>query len=64
MNLRYKVLKMVTIILGALSIPLSTYVGFCFGVEEYCRGLVLLSLETALAIIDGCIYLWVLEHMR
>jgi len=66
MNLRtkYAVLKATTIALGALSIPWSTFIGFCFGEGRYSTGVVALCLQTAVALIDGYIWFWVLENMR
>ncbi|NWF77687.1 MAG: hypothetical protein HXY36_03735 [Chloroflexi bacterium] len=61
---KYAVLKATTIVLGALSIPWSTFVGFCFGEGRYFTGVVALCIQTAVALIDGYIWFWVLENMR
>ncbi|GEM_PF-3530518 len=61
---KYAILKATTIVLGALSIPWSTYIGFCFGEGRYSTGVVALCLQTAVALIDGYIWFWVLENMR
>ena len=66
MNLRnkYVILKAITIFIGALSIPWSTFVGFCFGEGRYFIGVVALCCQTAVSLIDGYIWFWVLENMR
>lgn len=61
---KYTVLKAITIVLGAMSIPLSTFVGFAFGEGRYFVGIIALSAQTALALADGYIWFWVLENMR
>ena len=60
---KYLLLRATTIALGALSIPLSTFVGFCFGEGRYSVGMVFLGLQTFLSLLDGFIWFWVLEHM-
>ena len=66
MNLRtkYKILKATTIVIGALSIPWGTFIGFCFGEGRYSTGLVALSVQVAVSLTDGYIWFWVLENMR
>jgi len=66
MNLRtkYKLLKSITIALGALSIPWGTFIGFCFGDGRYFVGVVALCLQVAVSLADGYIWFWVLENMR
>jgi len=61
---KYAVLKATTIALGALSIPWSTYIGFCFGEGRYSTGLVALCVQTVVSLIDGYIWFWVLENMK
>ncbi len=61
---KYAVLKATTIVLGALSIPWSTFVGFCFGEGRYSIGVVALCVQTAVALVDGYIWFWVLENMK
>ncbi len=60
---KYTLLRATTITLGAVSIPLSTFVGFCFGDGRYSMGMVFLGLQTLLSLLDGYIWFWVLEHM-
>ena len=60
---RYKLLKIVTVGLGALGIPLATYVGICFARGDHFRFGLLLGLEIALYTIDTCIYFWILEQI-
>jgi hypothetical protein len=60
---KYQLLRATTIALGALSIPLSTFVGFCFGDGRYSVGVVFLGVQTFLSLLDGFIWFWVLEHM-
>jgi len=61
---KYAVLKATTIALGALSIPWSTYVGFCFGEGRYSTAVVALCVQTVVSLIDGYIWFWVLENMK
>ena len=61
---KYTILKATTIVIGALSIPWSTFVGFCFGEGRYFTGLVALCLQTVVSLVDGYIWFWVLENMR
>ena len=66
MNLRtkYAMLKATTIVIGALSIPVSTFVGFCFGEGRYSIGVVALCAQTVVSLADGYIWFWVLENMK
>jgi hypothetical protein len=66
MNLRmkYKMLKATTILIGALSIPWGTFIGFCFGEGRYTIGLVALCIQVAVSLTDGYIWFWVLENMK
>lgn len=61
---KYMLLKGTTIFFGALSIPWSTFTGFCFGDGRYFTGLVSLAAQTAVALVDGYIWFWVLENMK
>ena len=60
---KYNILRGATIFLGAISIPMGTFIGFCFGEGRVFTGLVFLSLQTFIALTDGYIWFWVLEHM-
>jgi hypothetical protein len=66
MNLRtkYKMLKALTIVIGALSIPWGTFIGFCFGEGRYSIGLVALCAQVAVSLADGYIWFWVMENMK
>ena len=66
MNLqtKYRILKATTIVIGALSIPWGTFIGFCFGEGRYSTGLVALCVQVAASVTDGYIWFWVLENMR
>jgi len=66
MNLqaKYKLLKAITIVIGALSIPWGTFIGFCFGEGRYTTGVVALCLQVAVSLTDGYIWFWVLENMK
>ena len=66
MNLRtkYIILKTTTIVIGALTIPCGTFVGFCLGEGRYFTGLVVLCVQTLVALLDGFIWFWVLENMK
>ncbi len=66
MNLqtKYKLLKATTIVIGALSIPWGTFIGFCFGEGRYFTGLVALCVQVVVSLIDGYVWFWVLENMR
>ena len=61
---KYKMLKATTIFFGALSIPWSTFTGFCFGDGRYFTGIVSLAAQTVVALVDGYIWFWVLENMK
>jgi hypothetical protein len=61
---KYVFLKATTIFFGALSIPWSTFTGFCFGDGRYYTGLISLAAQTAVALVDGYIWFWVLENMK
>jgi hypothetical protein len=60
---KYAALKATTIVIGALSIPWGTFIGFCFGEGQYFIGVVALCAQTVVALIDGYIWFWVLENM-
>jgi hypothetical protein len=66
MNLltKYKLLKATTIMIGALSIPWGTFIGFCFGEGRYSIALVALCLQVMVSLADGYIWFWVLENMK
>jgi hypothetical protein len=66
MNLltKYKLLKATTIMIGALSIPWGTFIGFCFGEGRYSIALVALCLQVVVSLVDGFIWFWVLENMK
>jgi hypothetical protein len=61
---RYEALKILTVLLGAVTIPLGTYAGICFGQERWLRGGVLVCGEVSLYIIDTFIYFRVMEQMN
>ena len=66
MNLRtkYRILKATTILIGALSIPWGTFIGFCFGDGRYFIGVVALGVQVLVSLADGYIWFWVLENMK
>ena len=51
-----RLLKIITIILGGVYLPLSLYIGYCFGAGEYQAGYIAIGIYTLLIIIDGCIF--------
>ena len=61
---KYALLKGITVALGAFSIPWNTFVGFSFGAGHYTIAVVGLCLQTLVALVDGYIWFWVLEHMN
>jgi len=61
---KYSLLKATTIVISALSIPWGTFIGYCFGEGRYTEGIIALSLQTAVSLVDGYIWFWVLENMR
>ena len=61
---KYKLLKAITIALGALNIPWGTFIGFCFGEGRYSTGVVALCLQVLVSLTDGYIWFWVLENMK
>jgi hypothetical protein len=66
MNLRakYRLLKSVTILIGALMIPWGTFIGYCFGEGRYTIGLAALCAQVAISLTDGFIWFWVMENMK
>ena len=66
MNLltKYRLLKAMTIVIGALGIPWGTFIGFCFGEGRYSTGLVALCVQVLVSVADGYIWFWVLENMK
>ncbi len=63
-RVKYAMLKGLTVLLGALSIPWGTFIGFLFGEGRYSIAAVALCLQTAVALADGYIWFWVLENMK
>jgi hypothetical protein len=61
---KYRLLKATTIVIGALSIPWGTFIGFSFGERRYTIGLVALCVQVAISLADGYIWFWVLENMK
>ena len=61
---KYKLLKTTTITIGALSIPWSTFIGFCFGEGRYTTALVALCVQVVVSVTDGYVWFWVLENMK
>ena len=61
---KYRMLKTMTIVIGALSIPWGTFIGYCFGEGRYVTGVVALCVQVAVSVIDGYIWFWVLENMK
>jgi hypothetical protein len=64
LQLKYKLLKATTIVIGALSIPWGTFIGFCFGEGRYSIALVALCIQVLISLADGYIWFWVLENMK
>ena len=62
-GLKYHIMKFTSIGLGALIIPLSTYVGYLLGVANYPLALTLLFLEVILTFVDTLMWAWCLETM-
>ena len=63
-RLRYRVLKQVTIAIGALSIPWSMFTGFSLGEGHISVGLLSLGLQVVVAVVDSNIWFWCLERMN
>ena len=63
----YRILKILTISLGIITIPLSVYIGLCFFVENYHLAWGLLGIQVCICAIDYLIY-WrmmeILSHHR
>jgi len=60
---RYRLAKIVTITLSALSIPMGTFVGYSFGAGHYWVASGGLLLESGLVAFDSWLYLWILERV-
>ena len=63
MSRRYRLAKVVTIGLSALSVPLGTFVGFSYGMERYWVASGALLVESLLVAFDSWLYLWILERV-
>jgi hypothetical protein len=66
MNLRakYRLLKSITILVGALTIPWGTFIGYCFGEGRYSIGAVALCVQVVISLTDAYIWFWVMENMK
>jgi hypothetical protein len=61
---KYKMLKSLTILIGAVTIPWGTFIGFCFGEGRYSIGLAALCVQVIVSLTDGYIWFWVMENMK
>ncbi len=61
MTRKYRLLKTITIALGAIYPPLSFYAGYCIGSGDTLRGLISLIGYSVLCLIDGHIYWHLIE---
>lgn len=59
----YKIVKYLSITIGASTIPLDVYIGFLLGEEKYLIAFPLIALTVIIAIVDSCMWAWVLEQM-
>ena len=60
---KYRIVKFVCIALGALTIPLSTYIGFLLGAGNYSLAVFLCCLEIVVVFVDTTMWAWCLERM-
>jgi len=65
MNLRtkYKLLKNLTILYGALTIPLDVWAGSLLANASYKLAILIIGVQVVLTYLDGQAWLWVLEQM-
>ena len=61
-NLRYSLVKVLSIALGIAFTPLSVYVGVLFGQDRGAEAWVYVGLMALLAGIDGISFWWLVEH--
>jgi len=66
MNLqkRYRLLKITTIVMGAIYTPLGMYIGYCFGSGHYLAGCIALGGQVLMALIDGLIFWRLMEKLN
>ena len=60
---KYKIVKYISILVGALTMPLDVYIGFLLGGEKYLIAFILIAVTMLIATIDACLWAWVLEEM-
>jgi len=61
LQVKYKLLKNLTILYGALTIPLDVWAGSLLATEVYKLALLIIAIQVVLTFIDGMA--WVLEQM-
>jgi hypothetical protein len=61
---KYRLLKSITILIGALTIPWGTFIGFCFGEGRYSIAVAALTVQVLISLTDGYIWFWVMENMK
>ena len=59
----YKIIKYISIIVGALTIPLDVYIGFLLGTEKYSLAFPLIGVTIIVSVTDSLVWAWVLEQM-
>ena len=60
---KYKIMKYVSILVGTLTMPLDVYIGFMLAEEKFLIAFPLIAVIMVIAIIDSCMWSWVLEEM-
>ena len=63
LQVKYKLLKNLTILYGALTIPLDVWAGSLLATEVYKLALLIIAIQVVLTFIDGMAWVWVLEQM-
>ncbi len=63
LQVKYKLLKNLTILYGALSIPVDVWIGYLLGSERWNLAIPILGIQIALTFADGYAWVWVLEQM-
>ncbi len=63
LQVKYKLLKNITILYGALSIPADVWIGFLLGSGNFKTAFLILGVQVILTFADGYAWVWVLEQM-
>ena len=63
LQVKYKLLKNLTILYGALTIPVDVWAGSLLANEVYQLAILIIVIQVVLTFLDGMAWVWVLEQM-